>query len=91
MLSVAVNVGVAGNHDNVDKSPDSTASECQKHDDSGYRVAGVESVNAKTSEYNAENESDQSSVIILLGCLAFVVCLPVFRLWLKRLSAIWAK
>ncbi len=91
MLAVAVNVGVAGNHDNVDQSPDPAASEGQEHDDAGYRVASVESVNAKTSENNAEDERDQPTVLLLLDCLVVVVSLTVFRLWLERLPAIWAK
>ena len=69
MLSVPVNIGVAGDHDDVDQGPDAAAAEGQEHDDAGGGVAGVESVDTETAEYYAEDQGDKPSVLLLFGGL----------------------
>lgn len=80
MLSIAVNIRVAGNHNNVDQSPDSASSKGQEHNDAGGGVSGVESVDAKTSKHNAEDKSNQPTILFFLGGLIIIVCLVGFRL-----------
>ena len=91
MLPVAVNVSVAGNHDNVDQCPDSAAPEGQEHYDSGCGVSGVESMDTEASKHDAKYQCDQPPVLLLLGGLAVAVSLAVFRLWLKRFTAVRTK
>jgi len=91
-LSVPVNIGVAGDHDDVDQDPDAAAAEGQEHDDAGGGVAGVESVDTETAEYYAEDQGDKPSVLLLFGGLRGVEGLPGgVRLGLKRFPATWTK
>lgn len=92
MLSVPVNIGVAGDHDDVDQDPDAAAAEGQEHDDAGGGVAGVESVDTETAEYYAKDQGDKPSVLLLFGGLRGVEGLPGgVRLGLKRFPATWTK
>lgn len=92
MLSVPVNIGVAGDHDDVDQDPDAAAAESQEHDDAGGGVAGVESVDTETAEYYAEDQGDKPSVLLLFGGLRGVEGLPGgVRLGLKRFPATLTK
>lgn len=92
MLSVPVNIGVAGDHDDVDQGPDAAAAEGQEHNDAGGGVAGVESVDTETAEYYAEDQGDKPSVLLLFGGLRGVEGLPGgVRLGQKRFPATLTK
>lgn len=92
MLSVPVNMGVAGDHDDVDQGPDAAAAEGQEHNDAGGRVPGVESVYTQSAKHDAEDQGDKPSVLLLFGGLRGVEGLPGgVRLGLKRFPATWTK
>ena len=63
MLSVPVNIGVAGDHDDVDQGPDAAAAEGQEHGDAGRGPVGVEPVDPEPSEEEAEEESDEPALV----------------------------
>ena len=67
MLTVTINVGVADNHDQIDKNPNPASSQSKEHDDAGDSVAGVEPVDAPCSHKNAEEQGYQPSVLFVLN------------------------
>ena len=63
LLTVTVSIGVAEDHDEVHKHPDSASAEGQEHGDSGRGPVGVEPVDPEPSEEEAEEESDEPALV----------------------------
>ncbi len=90
MLSVAVRIGIAGDHNDVDDGPYSASAESKQHKDTCRGVARIEPVDTKASKDNTENKRNQPSVFFLLPDLTIIGILSG-GLRLERLSAILTK
>ena len=53
-ITVAVVIGVPGNHDYVNDGPDSAAATCQEHQNSSDDISGVETMHAEAADKNAQ-------------------------------------